>query len=484
MVFGPIQFGGIASGLDTGAIVDALVAASRRPIDLLEADKSIEQEKLDLLGDLEKLVDDLREKSYGLSTLDGFIAQSITPSQEGYATLGLSGAAQTGTHTLEVNALAKATRVSFDGVADSDTTELGTGSITFSYDGTDYTIDITDSADSTLDGIAAAINSAAGEAVTASVINTGASTDPYKLVIAGNDTGVDFDFDPVVTGIGLTNQVDLTSATDAEIVVDGLTVYSSTNQFNEVLDGVEINAQALTSGEMTFNVDADTEGIKTRIDEFVDAYNAVIGFINTQNEYSEDAGAGGELFGDTALSSVRTALQSALFDVDISVVQADTEGYSTLGLVGIDLQSDGTLLVDDATLDEKLATDIDLFADLFVDTDGFDNGDAEENTADYYIDTTADTGVLDDLFRAIDQMVDDVQNEDGDLIKGLFGRRKDTVNANIERIDDQIERLEERLASYEETLILRFAALEELMAGLNAQQSYIGSVQSFGASQG
>jgi flagellar capping protein FliD len=46
----------------------------------------------------------------------------------------------------------------------------------------------------------------------------------------------------------------------------------------------------------------------------------------------------------------------------------------------------------------------------------------------------------------------------------------------MDRLDDRIEALEFRLEGYETQLIAQFAALEETIGGLNAQQSFLGSL--------
>ena len=108
--------------------------------------------------------------------------------------------------------------------------------------------------------------------------------------------------------------------------------------------------------------------------------------------------------------------------------------------------------------------------DLFADTDGFDNNGAAPNTPEFYIDTTEDTGLMDRLVREIDQMFGSSATQiDGFEVQGIFDVREEAIRGAIERYGDQIERREDRLVRYEETLVLRFARLEELMGGLNAQ---------------
>ena len=222
--------------------------------------------------------------------------------------------------------------------------------------------------------------------------------------------------------------------------------------------------------------------MRGKIDSFVTAYNAAMEFMNTQSSFTPadgDDGAGetgGLLFGDSLLSNVRRSLQRSLFDVDVNTVANDTEGYSTLSLVGIDQAQDGTLSVDSAVFDEKFTGNLESLMDLFADTDGFDNGGALANTPGYYTDTTADTGLMNKLVREVDQMFGDLASLDGVEVQGIFDLREDAIRKSIERYEDRIERRESRLGKYEETLILRFARLEELLGGLNAQGTALNSM--------
>ncbi|MBI5365129.1 MAG: flagellar filament capping protein FliD, partial [Planctomycetes bacterium] len=163
------------------------------------------------------------------------------------------------------------------------------------------------------------------------------------------------------------------------------------------------------------------------------------------------------------------SIDQALFGVDLDTVQADTTGYSTMSLVGIKRQSDGTLLVNDSDLEDKLTNDIDAFADLFVDLDGFDNGGAADNTPAHDVDITADSGLAATLDRAIQKMFTSTRVNDDLVIKGVFDNRTETYNKDILRFGKQIDAKQEYLDKFEEALVRRFANLEQLIGGLNAQ---------------
>lgn len=483
-----ISFSGLASGIDTQSIINQLVALERLPIQQIEAKKNREQQKLDLFGTFKRLIETLQEKAKALSTTAEFFSYTVGGGFEGVADIAATGGAAAGSHSLEVIQTAGIDRWAFDGVADPSV-DLGTASgqsIDFDVNGTSYSVAVNVD-ESSLQEIAEAINSAAGDDVTASIVNAGTTANPsYQLVLAARESGADAVITNIASSLpGLAIDSDpgntayhITTGQNAQARIDGLLVQRADNDFSDVLDGISIDLLSVGEGEVTFTVDADREAIRGRVEELIDAYNEVIAFVNKQNTFSEDEDAIAALFGDSTLGATVRSIRSALFGVDLSTVQNDTEGYSTLGLIGIDQASDGTLSIVDSKFDAKLTENLELFADLFVDSDGFDNGGAEPNTPGFFQDTTADSGLAATLSRAIDQLIGtqdgpiiDVDTGERLVIEGLLRAKEATFGANIKRFTDQIESKERRLDLFEQNLIQRFAALEELMGGLNAQGS-------------
>ena len=488
-----ISFGGIASGLDTGAIIEQLMALERIPIQQIEVQKEEAQAKVDLVGTFEGLVKALQEKADALRSSDKFFSYTIGASQEGIATFAATGAATAGTHTLEVLETASIDRWAFDAVADPDVDLAGVDGqeVSFDVDGVSYQV-VLQAAGSSLNEIAGAINDAAGEAVSASVVNTGTETSPsYQLVVASTQSGEEFRLENInstVTGLTIDptepdssgrprSSNNITVGLNAVALVDGLRVERSDNDFSNVLEGVSIDLLASNDGSpMTFTVEPDREAIRGRITELVDAYNEVVDFINTQSEYSEEAGAGGELFGDPILRRIRGEMSSSLLAFDAGAAGGEAEGFSSLAMVGIRQDSDGRLSLDSSVLDSKMGEDLALFADLFVDTDGFERVSDEPNTPGYFQDATADSGVADDLYRALDRLTSTqlgpvIDEDTGErlTLEGLFASRKGVLQDNMKRYDDQIEARERRLEAFEQNLVRRFAVLEELMSQLNAR---------------
>jgi len=459
MTLGGIQFGGLASGLDTGALIEAILSVEGRAVRVAEQRKETENKKLSLLGTFEGLVNKLRDLARDLQSDSDFYAHKLTVGEEGIADFSLAGSATPGAHTLVVNSLASADRWAFAGVVDPEAS-LGAGSVDFSYGGTAYNVPITAGTDS-LNDIKDAINAAAGEDVTASVVNVGTEATPsWQLVIAGDDTGADFAITGLTSSVaGLAGATSVTTASNAEVVIDGLTVQRSSNLFADVLQGVSFTVSRETDEVGTsFTVDVDTSGMKANVKKLVDAYNEVIKFANAQNTFSVEDGPGGALFGDNALEGVRSVMRRAMFNVN-----AEQDGnYRTIGQLGLELQSDGTIKIDDEKFDAALTTDMDQFSSFFR-AEG-----AEDNLVE------VDDGLLVRMEQMLENLLKTTSADVGDSsveIKGLINSRRDAIGRQVRDYDKEITRLEERLEKLEESLVLKFANLERIMSGLQSQQN-------------
>ncbi|MCK6445932.1 MAG: flagellar filament capping protein FliD [Planctomycetes bacterium] len=488
----PITFSGLGSGLDTQAIISALLKVEALPINQLEDRKALEQKKLSLIGTLKGYVNSLKDKAKALATSGEFMSYKASISDANAATVSASATATAGAHTMVIQSLAAADRWAFDSVTDPDT-DLATAdgqTVSFTYDGQNYSVSLTAAA-SSLTEIASAINGATNGAVTASVVQTSdIGTGTYELVLAGDQAGTSYRISNIastvagltIDGTGPTGNTagssnNIIVGTNAIAVIDGQTISRASNDFANVIPGVSITAleaDPLTTHSIT--IEGDKTAIKSKIQSFVDTYNELASFVNKQNKYDEEEGPSGELFGDPILRTVMSTVRGALFNQTASQVAGDTTGYGTLRLLGIELQNDGTLKVNNTKLDDKLDEDPAAFADLFVDTDGFDNGGAAVGTPAYYVDQTTDTGLMDDLVREIDRVVKSYQASNGTFSKGLFDARTDALNSNIKLYNQQIDAKERRLEVYEQQLVAKFSALESAMAQLQSQQAYFGGI--------
>lgn len=150
---------------------------------------------------------------------------------------------------------------------------------------------------------------------------------------------------------------------NATVEVDGVEVSSESNTIDDVITGVTLNLLKIDAATITLTIDHDIEAIKSGIADFVAKYDTVMSYINSQFAYDGDSEeTGGPLFGDGTLSSVKSDLTSLLTE-NIWGVDSD---FSILGLVGITVDNDLILGIDDAKLTGYLETNFNDIMSLFV----------------------------------------------------------------------------------------------------------------------
>jgi flagellar hook-associated protein 2 len=174
---------------------------------------------------------------------------------------------------------------------------------------------------------------------------------------------------------GDTFSVDVTSSTvqapvDSQITLGStegggtpLTVESSSNTVSGIIEGITLNLhKADPSSVVTVDVGADTESMKEAVTKFTDRYNKLVEFFNKQFSYdSEEREEGGALFGSSYALRISESLRSKMSGM---VFTADNY-YNNLPSIGITTDTDGTLSVDAARLQEVLEEDPGKVADIF-----------------------------------------------------------------------------------------------------------------------
>lgn len=225
-----------------------------------------------------------------------------------------------------------------------------------------------DSSNDTLSGIRDAINNA-NLGVTATIVNDGSNT-PYHLVLTSNQTGANESMQisvqgdsgissllsyPPSTGGTMTQTV---PAQDAQLTVNGLSISSPSNTLSSALPGMGLILQQ--TGQSTVTVANNTSAVQKNIDSFVSAYNTLQSTISSLTAYVP-GGTNGPLIGDATTMQIENQLQQVI----ASALTGTGSGYSSLSSVGIALNNDGTLSVDDTTLAQALQTNPNQFAALF-----------------------------------------------------------------------------------------------------------------------
>jgi flagellar hook-associated protein 2 len=433
-----INFSGLATGMDTGAMIDALVKVERRPIDLLEAQVGNLEFKLSLFNDLNSKLAALKTAAGKLSTSASFFVKKASSSNDTVLSATAGSNATAGSHSITVTSLAQAaTHASTGFTAPTDNIRQGTLNITVGTTTTPITIDGTNH---TLNGLKDAIN-ASGAAVTASIVQVDPTT--YRLVVTGKNTGtanaVTIDETGLTTGPDPLPGFSVTqAATNAVLDVDGIVgINRSTNTVSDVITGVTLDLKSLSASPVQVAITNDNDKIKTQINDFVKAYNDVMAFIHEQTKYDSKTKSGAALIADstvqTAQSMVRMALGTSVTGTPATVTDL---GFTT--------STDNTITVDDVKLTDALANNAAGLSALFTD---------------------AASGVSVQITASVDSLTAPAS--------GILTARIKGTQDSIDDTEDNIAEKEDRLDQFTQALIRRFAVLESLVAQLKAQQDYL-----------
>lgn len=440
-----ISFGGLASGLDTKAIISALVAVERRPILALETKKTSLNKQRSLFGDLGNLLEKLQTAAKALQTTTDFLQMKSSSDKENLLTATASSSATPGVHRVKVLQLAKA-QVNSVGAADN-TTNYGSGTVKLTVGGVEHFVNV----GGTLQDIASGIN-AQQIGVSADVIDTGGTgPDRWQLVLRSHETGeangfsIEVDTGPATLET-LINGLEAgarSAAQDARLELNGIVIRRPTNSIADAVPGVtfELKSDVEPATEITVTVSTDAEETSKKVKAFVDAYNAVVDFAAAQSVVGENGTTKAPLFGDVTLRSIRSTLRQIVG----GSVNTGNSAFSLLVQAGIKSDREGKLTFDQSKFESALVADEQAVASLFSAANGISK-------------------------RLVDQI--DVYT---DSVDGLLKARREGFDRLIKDTQSRIDQSERRLEQYEKQLSSRFANLEGLLSQLQGQGSSLAS---------
>ncbi len=446
-----ITFSGLSSGLDTSAIVDALVNASKAPIYRLQRQKSNLGIHKTTYSSIEGMIDALETKAKDLDTTKEFFVYSASSSDTTKATVAADGDAVPGRYSMTISTLASAERTYTDSLGSSATSALMISGALGITVGSETAVEVEIEAGDTATTIASKIN-ASGADVTAGLLFDGTN---YYVQVSGNKTGVanaiTFDESRLLQEENVLNFVrasnEKQAATDASINIDGFNISRSSNTINDVIPGVTLDLEATTSDAIEIEISVDQSGIESKVQGFVDQYNTIIKRINSEFSYNPDTGAdSSKLFGDSTLRNLRRNLTST-FTGAVSGLSGD---YTSLRAAGITLEKDGTLALSSTDFKDALTDDSVAVSRLFIN------------------DTANST-------QGIAKLVDDLAENYTDYVDGLLTIRKNGIDSRVDSLDEDIVRLEDRADAYRAQLESQFMALEQMMTQIQGQGAYLAS---------
>ena len=440
---------GIGSGLDIAGIVQSLVAAEGQPVESRLGEQEFRaQAKLSAFGSLKSALSDFQDKLEIMQTQDKFLSRSAFSGNENSFTVTADSSALPASYSIEVLQTAQAQKLTSGAFADSDAV-VGTGTLTVAVGTQTMDLDIT-AANNTLAGIRDAINSAIDNpGLSATIVNadsgsyliltgeTSGAANTITLTQTGGDGGLSaLEYDPLN---GLNSLTESAPPQDAAIQIDGLDIMNSSNTFVGAVQGVTITVLEDTAGiAESLTVENDQQATRKLVSDFVDSYNELVTTFDTLTAYDAENEQAAALLGDSTIRGIRDQIRRELS----TAVQDLNAPFSTLGDVGIEVQLDGNLSINDTKLDAVLAEDFVKFGQLFSTTDGF---------------ATRLHALTDGYLEA----------------DGIIESRTQGLTTKIDGISDDRAALGERLASLETRLLRQFNALDSLLAQLSSTSNFL-----------
>jgi|SRR5579863_6865825 len=354
------------NGIDVQSVVNAILSPETGQLTVWQNQQTDYATQAGLLSGYNNNLTSLATAVSALADVNGPLAAlTASSSQPGILTATVQTTAVPATHQIVVSGLATIGTVYTDPLTDGNTSFLTGGNTSGDLQlqiggsgGTTHDIPITQGSNDTLNTLASYIN-AQNWGVTASVVtdSSGArlalysqtSGLPGALAITSNtNTSLNFNTPP---GAGV----------NAALTVDGVPYSSPSNTVTGAIAGVTLNLASADSGTpVQLTIGTDPNATTTAVNNFVAAYNAVIGNLNAQFTVDPTTNTEGPLGGDADLRSLQASL---LNDVNFSV--SGSSGLVNLASLGINLNNDGTLTVDSTQLNTALTANPGAFQNFF-----------------------------------------------------------------------------------------------------------------------
>ncbi len=468
-----INFSGLASGIDSTALIKALTDATRKQR-VTPNETKVEEltDSNDKLGELKTMLSDLKTNAQGFSTLaGGALSKLATSSNEAFASATAAKSASNGSYSITVAQRARNATHSFDDRFAATTTPINTNinnsdpavdrTVTYTIGtGTnEEEIEVVVTNTMTADEFVTQFNSQATKAV-ASLVNMGtAATPSYAIVVNSVNEGTEKGDISVAVGARITDPNNDASTADgafvtatqstaqnAQFSVTGITgtITRSTNSVSDVIPGITLTLNDI--GTSVITVSDDSDATLSVMEDFIEKFNEIVNFIKENNLVSrEEAGSDVKnVFSplaktrvdDNALTALRSAISGATY-----ASGAQVRIFSDLGIT---TERDGTLKFDSAVFRTAISNE----------------AASANQVLKNFADEASLTGGTIDVFIRFQGLLDVTVDGNTTLITDL-NKRIATAEAFITR--------------QEENMRARFARLESTVAKMQAQQNALTS---------
>ena len=430
---------GLGSGLKIDEIVAALTAAEKAP---KQAQINTQTQKattsLSAIGTVKSALDTYRSAIAKLNTATSFNGLSATSSDKAVANITIADGVSTGTYSLEVTQLATASKIStkvYSGASAVINSSGQAQTLTIGQGDTTYSVNIADGA--TLQQTRDSINSQLqSKGVTANIVTDASGS---RLVFSSTKMGACTE---LTLGGGSDLAVDTKTIAvpqNAKYKLDGLELESASNSVTDAVSGV--NIELGKEGKVSLSVSNNTDTLKTSVQSFITAYNALMTSINSVTKVTAGADGssttGAALTGDATMRSMVNSIRSEL------TRSVGEGGLKTLSQLGINtVQKTGLLELNETKWNDAVKTHAADISDLF----------------------TGKEGLLTRMTSATEGYA---------KTGGILASRQTSLTAQLKELESSQEALDRRIESLTETLTKKYNAMDTLVAQLKASSDSV-----------
>jgi flagellar hook-associated protein 2 len=428
------------SAIDVAGLVAQLMQLERRPLVALQKREQAIQSRLSAYGRVQGALASLESALSRLRQTNAFSSTKATVTGTAVTATSSSSAA-VGRYAVAVTQLARAQSFASAPVA-SASTDIGAGTVTVrnAAGAVVATLQIGDAGTGTVTELRDELN-AAGVGVRASLVNDGGQV---RLVLNATATGTANAF-TVEVGAGVSLSFTQTQAAqNAQFSVNGLALSSASNTVSDALEGVTLNLAQVGTAEVAVEIAPDA--VKETVANFVKAYNDVENLIDELTKYDPGTKTAAVLNGESTLRRIQAQLRALV----AATKTAAAGEYARLSEVGIEVQRDGTLRLDDTKFTNAVSADAAKVARLFTTTST----------------VASEQGFAVRLRTQVQELL---------APQGPLDARQEGLRSSIRALDAQQERLEARLAVIERRLTEQYSKLDALLASRQQQSLALGN---------
>lgn len=310
-----------------------------------------------------------------------------------------------------------------------------------------FTTRIVLDAAASLETLVEAINSSV-RGVSAAIFNDGAGGSSFRLNLTSQRAGTAGALLVDASALGLSFE-ETVKAQDARLLFGGgetgggVIASSSSNTFQNILDGLTVTVQAPSTTPVTVTVNSTISGVTSSMQSMVNAYNEVVNVIKSVTAYNTATNQSGPLQGDATVLRVETDLRD-LFSRRV----LDSGSINLASTLGISFNDTGVMQFDPGKLDAAYAADPQAVEQFFA---------------------TTETGFAYRLERLVAQLA----GSDNALLVNRMDSIAQTILSNGERI----ELLDARLDAQRQRLLNQFYRAEAIIGELQNSLAVATSLQ-------